>query len=67
MSFRELVPGAIYDDDIDTLQSVLASGVDLSQRIDGVTPLCLAARLGRLNVLKFLLQHANVRYQTFVY
>ena len=60
MSFRELVPGAIYDEDVETLRSVLASGVDLNQPIDGVTALCLAARLGRLSIVKYLTKSAQV-------
>lgn len=61
MSFRELVPGAVYDEDAETLQSVVTSGVGLNEPIDGVTPLCLAARLGRLAVVKYLLDTAKVR------
>ena len=60
MSFRELVPGAIYDEDVETLQSVVTSGVDLNQPIDGVTPLCMAARLGRLIIVKYLLETVKV-------
>ena len=62
MSFRELVPGAIYDEDVETLRSVLASGVDLNQPIDGVTTLCLAARLGRLSIVKYLAESAQVNF-----
>ena len=62
MSFRELVPGAIYDEDVETLRSVLASGVDLNQPIDGVTALCLAARLGRLSIVKYLAESAQVNF-----
>ena len=65
MSFRELVPGAIYDEDVEKLRSVLASGVDLNQPIDGVTTLCLAARLGRLSIVKYLAESAQVKKCTF--
>ena len=66
MSFRELVPGAIYDEDVETLRSVLASGVDLNQPIDGVTALCLAARLGRLSIVKYLTKSAQVNIAPFM-
>ena len=65
MSFRELLPGAIYDEDVETLRSVLASGVDLNQPIDGVTALCLAARLGRLSIVKYLTESAQVNTCAF--
>ncbi len=60
MSFRHLVPGAIYDSNLETLRSLVAAGVCLDEPLDGVTPLCLAARLGRLDVVQFLLDDQKV-------
>ncbi len=50
------VASAISRGDVEALRAGVTSGLDLNAPVEGVTPLCLAARLGRRHVVEFLLQ-----------
>ncbi|ELT90230.1 hypothetical protein CAPTEDRAFT_222800 [Capitella teleta] len=63
MSFVQLLPAAITDCDEETLESLLTAGIDVNHPVHckdsavEVTPLCLAAEFGSVDVARALVTH----------